>query len=121
MHRDDDTRDLSPTHVDDVRTTPVDVNDAPLVADADRYASVAMLGKGGMGEIRLCKDSRIARHVAVKMLRGALRDEPEYRARFLREARLQGQLEHPAIVPVHDLGTTGDGDLYCTMKRVRGA
>lgn len=120
MLRDIETHDLWPTDVDDSRSQLVDVDDAPLVADADRYQTVAQLGKGGMGEIRLCKDSRITRHVAVKMLRGELGDNPDYRARFLREVRLQGQLEHPAIVPVHDLGMTPGGDLYFTMKRVRG-
>ncbi|HEY5921098.1 MAG TPA: serine/threonine-protein kinase [Kofleriaceae bacterium] len=120
MLRDLETRDLSPTNVDESSTQLVEIDDAPLVADAERYKSVEQLGKGGMGEIQLCKDSRIARHVAVKMLRGELRDNPDYRARFLREVRLQGQLEHPAIVPVHDLGMTPDGDLYFTMKRVRG-
>jgi tRNA A-37 threonylcarbamoyl transferase component Bud32 len=119
MLRDIETRDLSPTDVDE-KTQLVEIDDAPLVADADRYKTVEQLGKGGMGEIRLCKDSRIARHVAVKMLRGELRDDPNHRSRFLREVRLQGQLEHPAIVPVHDLGMTPDGDLYFTMKRVRG-
>ena len=99
---------------------PVDIEDVPLAADVDRYRPISVLGKGGMGEIQLCKDTRISREVAVKYLRGSFRDNPDYRSRFLLEARVQGQLEHPAIVPVHDLGATPTGDLFFTMKRVRG-
>jgi hypothetical protein len=49
-----------------------------------------------------------------------LEQEPSVRARFLREARVQGQLEHPGIVPVHDIGVSPEGATYFTMKRVRG-
>src|SRR5262249_27740658 len=78
------------------------------------------LAAGGMGEILLAKDTRIARRVAVKVLKTDLRTNAEFRSRFLQEARLQGQLEHPAIVPVHDLGERPDGDLFFSMKCVRG-
>jgi len=98
----------------------VDLDDVPLVADVDRYQPISVLAKGGMGEVQLSKDTRIARQVAIKVLRGKLRDHPDYRSRFVAEARLQGQLEHPAIVPVHDLGATPTGELFFTMKRVRG-
>src|SRR5262245_9390407 len=74
-----------------------------------------------MGEILLAKDTRIARQVAIKILKPDLRDQREFRSRFLMEARLQGQLEHPAIVPVHDLGERERGELYFSMKCVRGA
>ena len=53
-----------------------------------------MLGSGGMGEVWLAHDVRIDREIAVKMMRG--RDDPDAVARFLREARVQGRLEHPA-------------------------
>ncbi|HEY4057262.1 MAG TPA: serine/threonine-protein kinase [Kofleriaceae bacterium] len=102
------------------RDVPVDIDDVALDVGAERYEYVEMLGKGGMGEVRLCRDGRIMREVAVKMLRGTLRDDKELRVRFLREARVQGQLEHPAIVPVHDLGIAPDGAPFFTMKRVRG-
>ena len=117
---DDETGELAPTEVDADPVSPVDIDDAPLVADLERYQPIKLLGHGGMGEVRLCRDSRISRQVAVKYLGGKLRDDPHFRSRFLLEARVQGQLEHPAIVPVHDLGATPDGDLFFTMKRVRG-
>jgi serine/threonine-protein kinase len=102
------------------RGRPVEVEDTPLVSDAERFQSVGLLGKGGMGEVRLTRDRRIARFSAVKVLHKAVEKDKNYRARFLLEARIQGQLEHPSIVPVHDLGETADGELYFSMMTVRG-
>ena len=86
----------------------------------ERYQSRTKLGEGGMGEVRLCRDGRIGRDVAMKVIRTDRHPSAEMRARFLREVRVQGQLEHPSIVPVYDLGTGKDGETYFTMKRVRG-
>jgi serine/threonine-protein kinase len=83
-----------------------------------RYDEGPLLGSGGMGEVRLQRDRRIGRAVALKMMHAHV-ETPDTKQRFLREARVQGQLEHPAIVPVYDLGRH-DGRLYFTMKRVRG-
>lgn len=85
-----------------------------------RYDEVELLGEGGMGRVVLCKDQRIGRHVAVKMLRKDKALRPELRMRFLREARVQGQLEHPSVVPVYDIGMGPDGTYFFTMKCVRG-
>jgi eukaryotic-like serine/threonine-protein kinase len=87
---------------------------------ADRYTAGELLGEGGMGEVRLCLDRRIGRTVAMKLIRPEKGRRPKLRARFLFEAKVQGQLEHPAIVPVYDLGVRADGTEYFTMKRVRG-
>lgn len=87
--------------------------------DADRYEQGALLGRGGMGDVHACEDRRIGRTVARKTLRAA-RGEVDATSRFIDEARLQGRLEHPAIVPVYDLGTDEDGVPFFTMKRVRG-
>jgi eukaryotic-like serine/threonine-protein kinase len=73
-----------------------------------------------MGEIALVFDRQIGRDVALKQLRPEARRDELARARFAREARIQGQLEHPAVVPVYDMGGADDGSLYFTMKRVRG-
>jgi eukaryotic-like serine/threonine-protein kinase len=86
----------------------------------ERYERLGKIGRGGMGEVVLCKDTRIVRQVAMKQLRTKYKNDPAHRERFLFEARVQGQLEHPAIVPVHDLGETDDGELFFTMKRIRG-
>ena len=83
------------------------------------YALGEVIGRGGMGEVLLAHDRRIGRDVAIKRLITAEPTEQE-RARFLREARIQARLEHPAIVPVHELGTDERGRPYFTMKRLAG-
>ena len=84
-----------------------------------RYARGELLGRGGMGAVHACEDRRLSRTVAMKVLaRGA--DDGARVAAFVDEARLQGRLEHPAIVPVYDLGTTENGTPFFTMKCVRG-
>jgi serine/threonine-protein kinase len=92
---------------------------APSFFD-ERYAHEQALGEGGMGRVLLYKDAQIGRRVAVKMMKSERAVDDLSRARFLREARIQAQLEHPAIVPVYDLGVTPTGSIYFTMKRVRG-
>jgi len=87
-----------------------------------RYERQSLLGEGGMGQVWLMRDVRVGRRVAMKMIRiDTGGTDAGGKARFLREARVQGQLEHPAVVPVYDLGTTPDGDFFFTMKRVRGS
>src|SRR5215207_2569228 len=69
------------------------------LAFEDRYSDGDVLGRGGMGEVRTARDHRVGRDVAIKRLREpAGHGDPI--ARFLREARVQGRLEHPAVVPV---------------------
>jgi serine/threonine-protein kinase len=89
-------------------------------AFAERYRRRSTLGQGGMGEVLLSRDARIGRDVAMKIVRARAGAPPDQQARFLREARVQGQLEHPAIVPVYDLGRDPDGRAFFTMKRVNG-
>ncbi|MDI1437541.1 protein kinase domain-containing protein [Polyangium sorediatum] len=90
------------------------------VEPLDRYVERRQLGRGAMGEVALCKDSRIGRDVARKVILPIYQSDPQVRARFLREARVQGQLEHPSIVPVYDLGVDIEGSIYFTMKCLRG-
>ena len=70
-----------------------------------------------MGDVHLCVDAHLGRQVAFKQLHQSVLKKG--RNRFLREARLQAQLEHPAIVPLYDLGET-NGAPWFTMKRVQG-
>ena len=93
---------------------------ASAVEGSARYRARGVLGKGGMGEVQLVEDGLIGRDVAVKTITAKLSDSPEMRERFLREVRIQGQLEHPAIVPVYDLGVDERGNDYFTMKRIAG-
>ena len=86
----------------------------------ERYQHLDRLGIGGMGDVSLCSDHVIGRDVALKVIRSERVRDPVTTARFLREARVQGQLEHPSIVPVYDVGATPDGAAFFTMKRVAG-
>ena len=87
--------------------------------ELERYEIEGRIGKGGMGEVFLARDRTIGREVAIKRM---LEPDASARslARFVREARIQGRLDHPAIVPVHELGTDGDGRPYFVMKRLTG-
>jgi serine/threonine protein kinase len=101
----------------------------------DRYLLRGERGRGGQARVLLAHDRHIGRPVAWKELlpgldpgnagtgtgTGASKAAPALAvARFLREARVTGQLEHPGIVPVHELGQRADGRLYYTMRLVRG-
>ena len=87
-------------------------------------AAVRELGRGGIGRVVATVDRHLGREVAIKELNQAgdagSRGSPPRSARFLREARVTGQLEHPNIVPVYELGQRPDGTLYYSMKVVRG-
>ncbi|NUO50186.1 MAG: protein kinase [Polyangiaceae bacterium] len=86
----------------------------------NRYDLGGVLGAGGMGEVRATRDKWIGREVAIKTLHAEVGQRQGARGRFMREIRVQGQLEHPSVVPVYDLGVTSDAELYFTMRRVRG-
>jgi serine/threonine protein kinase len=81
------------------------------------YEIVETLGRGGMGTVYLARDQDLDREVALKVVDGVDDDLAE---RALREARILALLEHPGIVPVHDVGTLPDGRVFYVMKRVRG-
>ena len=69
-----------------------------------------------MGEVYRARDPGLGRDLAVKVMRPNFRTSSEIEARFLREARITGALQHPAIVPVHNLGRLPDGRLYFTQR-----
>ncbi|UJR85171.1 Hypothetical protein I5071_72510 [Sandaracinus amylolyticus] len=87
---------------------------------ADRYESRSVLGEGGMGEVRLVWDRIVGREVAMKVLLPTRSGRSRAKERFLREAHVQGYLDHPGIVPVHEVGTLPSGEPFFTMKRIRG-
>ncbi len=80
----------------------------------------AELGRGGMGRIHPATDRNLLRHVALKRLDKELAKEPFYAGGFIGEAQITGQLEHPNIVPVHELAVSPEGVPYFTMKLVKG-
>lgn len=91
-----------------------------MATDFSRYRTFARLGAGGVGSVASCFDPSLGRYVALKKLHSHLKTKDSERARFLREARVMAQIEHPHIVPVHEMGVTNDGTPYFTMKKVRG-
>ena len=98
-----------------------------------KYLELEEFARGGMGRILLVRDRNLNRDIALKTLYLSSADDASTwnmetrsmlnkaaEARFLREARLTGRLEHPSIVPVYDLGRRDDGSLFYTMKLIRG-
>ena len=83
-----------------------------------RFVVIDEIGRGGMGAVVRANDCEIRREVAVKYLLD--QSNPVNKARFIEEAQVTGQLEHPNIVPVHEMGLDGDGRLFFAMKMVRG-
>ena len=83
------------------------------------YALLDKLGEGGMGGVFRVQDTTLGRQVALKVI-GIIDSNGELSARLLREAKIIARLEHPGIVPVHDVGTLPDGRVFYTMKLVQG-
>src|SRR5829696_7473706 len=83
------------------------------------FRVVRLLGSGGMGEVYLVQHPRLPRKDALKILPADVSADPEYRARFNREADLASTLWHPHIVSVHDRGED-DGQLWISMDFVDG-
>jgi serine/threonine-protein kinase len=83
-----------------------------------RFVPVRVLGSGGLGEVTLVHDNDIERQVALKRMIGEQSDELLFR--FVQEIRTVGQLEHPNIPPVHDVGVDDDGRHYFVMRYIEG-
>jgi serine/threonine-protein kinase len=85
----------------------------------ERYRLGPTIAKGGMGEVIEAEDVQVGRHVAIKRM---LTKDPTDRAvaRFVREAQIQGRLDHPSIVPVHEIGRDTDGRPFFAMKKLSG-
>src|SRR6185436_7473547 len=88
--------------------------------DDTKYRLIRKIGSGGMGTVYLAQDTALGRKVAVKVMNiadptGALA------TRMIREARIVALLEHPSIVPIHDVGTLDDGRVFYAMKLVQGS
>ncbi|OOK65264.1 tyrosine kinase family protein [Mycobacterium kansasii] len=84
------------------------------------YRIQRMLGSGGMGAVYLADDPALPRAVALKVLSAELCRDPDFRARFIREADTAASLEHPQIVSVYTRGQTDDGQLWIAMQFVDG-
>ncbi len=87
----------------------------------DRYQILGQIARGGMGAVLKGRDRELGRDVAIKVLLDQHRDRPEFVRRFVDEAQIGGQLQHPGIVPVYELGQFGDLLPYFAMKLVEGS
>jgi len=83
-----------------------------------RYELLEEIARGGMGTVYLARDKQLYRKVALKVLN--VFEGSEGATRMAHEARILARLEHPGIVPVHDVGALPDGRVYYAMKRVEG-
>ena len=104
-------------------TAPVPAQRAPTATSrlgvGGRYELGREIGRGGMGEVLAARDEQIGREVAIKRMRQA-QPSPRAMGRFFREASIQGRLDHPAIVPVHELGVDEEGRPFFAMKKLAG-
>jgi len=85
-----------------------------------KYEIVSRIGQGGMGTVYRARDRELGREIALKVVR-LPESAPDLATRMMREARTLALLEHPGIVPIHDVGTLVDGCVFYAMKLVRGA
>ena len=103
---------------------PANSNAAPVQVltreAAKRFEYVSQVGAGGMGAVHCVRDKNLLREVAIKVLSPSLAADPKYVKRFLAEAQIQAQLDHPNIAPVHDLTIDHEGTNYFTMRLVHG-
>ena len=87
---------------------------------SNRYQIQNQIGEGGMSQVFRVFDKVLNRTVAMKVIRPSLSLKPEVENKFYEEAQATAQLQHPAIVPVYDMGKLPNGQLYFTMKEVNG-
>ena len=114
---DEDDRTLTP---DQAVTQPANRESEQVqLQDLPGYQLGDVIGRGGMGEVVTALDVQFGREVALKRMR-ATKPTADMIKRFMREAKVQARLDHPAIVPVHELGTDSAGNPYFTMKRLVG-
>ncbi len=96
-------------------------DEMPNVAGgAGRYQLLGEIARGGIGAVLKGRDVDLGRDLAVKVLLEKHRDNPEMVRRFVEEAQIGGQLQHPGIVPVYEIGQFSDRRLYIAMKLVKG-
>jgi len=85
-----------------------------------RYRILYLHDQGGLGEVFLARDGEVNREVALKQLKEEVATDRQSRARFVFEAEITGNLEHPGVVPVYGRGVYADGRPYYAMRFVRG-
>jgi tetratricopeptide (TPR) repeat protein len=92
----------------------------PNHAVGDRYQLLELIAEGGMGVVHRGIDTVLSREVALKLIHERHASKPDILQRFFEESRITGQLQHPGIPPVHDLGKLPDGRPFLAMKLIKG-
>ena len=87
---------------------------------SERFRFVGQLARGGLGVLSVAIDDELNRKVALKQIRPEKAQESVYRTKFLREAQITGNLEHPGVVPVYGMGTDALGNLFYAMQLIHG-
>lgn len=90
------------------------------VVNEPEYELLKILGEGGMGVVYDARQTSIDRNVALKMIKGPAAENEKQKAKFLAEAVVTGDLDHPNIVPIYDVGKNNTGALFYSMKKVQG-
>ena len=85
-----------------------------------KYADFKLMAEGGTAKLFICRDINLHREVVYKTLHPEMRQSEVETQRFLREARVTAKLQHPGTVPVYEMGRDRNGDMFFTMKHVRG-
>lgn len=114
---------MAQLHTRQVRVDPIDETSElgmPAVEPVQRYRVLRPLAVGGVGLVALADDVQLHRQVALKEIQRRMAHDPISRERFVQEAEITGQLEHPGVVPVYSLGTHLDGRPFYTMRYVQG-
>jgi serine/threonine protein kinase/tetratricopeptide (TPR) repeat protein len=93
---------------------------SPLLGDRDRFAIRNSVAQGGLGEVFVAHDRQFNRVVALKKVRDDRRKNLLLQQKFLLEAEITGQLEHPGVVPIYALGADSYGNPFYAMKFIRG-
>jgi eukaryotic-like serine/threonine-protein kinase len=94
--------------------------DVPWELPGDRYQIVGEIGRGGMGVVLRVLDTSFDRPLAIKVLRNDQLRPAAAERRFVDETRITGQLQHPGIPPVHEVGRLPDGRPFFSMKLIEG-
>ena len=97
-----------------------DAGSGTAESEKQDFEVAGVLGEGGMGVVFSARQASLDRDVAVKMVRAERADDVKSRRKFLAEAMVTGELNHPNIVPIYDLGATRAGELFYAMKEVKG-
>jgi tetratricopeptide (TPR) repeat protein/tRNA A-37 threonylcarbamoyl transferase component Bud32 len=93
---------------------------APEAAGNARYQVLGEIARGGVGIVCRARDRDLCRDVAIKVLRGEHGGNPDLLERFIEEAQVEGQLQHPGVIPVYGLEAASDGRPFFAMKLVKG-